>query len=560
MMGDKITTVADTGKKQVQLSAIAVMVMTLLVFLPALFGDFVNYDDNRFVVDNPGIRTFDWAMIVAALTRQFSNDYWTPLTWISFALDYRLWGMNPFGYHLVKVLLHGFNAGLVVLVADRLLRHCGWVSAFAEGKVTGGQGLPYPLILVLIGLFWSIHPLRVESVAWIAERKDVLYGMFSLGALYAYLRYLVLCQDETARGGKGYYCLSLLLFALALMAKPTSVIVPMLLAVADWYPFDRLHRGEVARVLGEKVPYVVLAAVATAMTITTMTITSPMYSYSQFLLGQRILVAGHAIFDFCRLLIIPVNIHLFNSIAPVLANPLLAIAKTGAVIAVTALFFYLGRRRKWLPAAWLSFLLPLIPTLPFFQVGVDVAYSSRHSYLAMVVPSMVLVCLFAAGYVRFRAVVPRYLLKFTIAVVLCVNVGITEQLIATWKNSGTLWTRVIQVQPIGRAFSYRAFFYLETGENLAAAADFMEAGRRAEEAGNPAYFTFYALSGDAYSRAGSYEAAVAAFTTAISRQPLPNFFYHRGLALRALGREREAAADFSAAGEETGEIDSQNLW
>jgi len=563
MMGDRVPAMPNGGKKAVLLSAAVVMAMTILVFLPAIFGGFVNYDDNRFVVDNPGIKTLDWAMIVSALTSQFSNDYWTPLTWISFAVDYHIWGLNPFGYHLVNILLHGINAGLVVLVADLLLRRSGWGRSLADGEGRVGQSLPYPVILVLIGLFWSIHPLRVESVAWIAERKDVLYGMFSLSAVYAYLCYVAVCQERSAKG-RGYYALSLLLFALALMAKPTSVIVPMLLVVADRYPFDRLRRGAIVRVLGEKVPYIILAALATFMTVSTMTITSPMYSYSQFPFGQRVLVAGYAIFEFCRLLIYPVDIHLFNSIASVLAMPVPAMARTAVVIAATVLIFYLGRQRKWLPAAWLAFLIPLIPTLPFFQVGVDVSYSTRHSYLAMVVPSMVLVCLCAEGYGRFSSAagqrLPRYLLAVATAVLLCLCIAGTEQLIATWKNSGTLWTRVIQIQPIGRAYSYRAFYYLETGQYLAAAADFIVAGQRAEEAGNPAHFSYFALAGDAYNRAGSYEDAVAAFSAAIARQPLPNFFYHRGLALQALGRVQEAADDFRNAGPEKGPVDFQTLW
>jgi len=540
--------------------ALVAGLISLLVFLRAVAGDFVNYDDNRFVIDNPGIRQFDFDMLLAAFTRQFSNDYWAPLTWISFAIDYHFWGLNPAGYHLVNILLHSVNTGLVVLLADRLFRQ-GDATAAVRRDFEGRGGCRYPLLLLFAGLLWGIHPLRVESVAWVAERKDVLYGMFALCAILKYLRF----AEKVRAGEKGrrQYVASLLFFMLALMAKPTSVFVPMLLLLADWYPLRRFGKGEMVKVILEKVPFFLLSALVTLLTVMKMSMTSAPYSYSDFPVVDRVIVSGHAIFDFCRLLLYPVGIHLFNTIAPVLAEPLPAYAKTLVVALFTGYAIHAARRHPAVFAVWLAFLIPLLPTLPFFQVGVDVAYSSRHSYLPAVVPSIALVALCAGAYNRLPAAGYRWLrllLPLLIVSYLLFHAAMSVYLIGSWKDSETLWSRVIEFNPIGRAYYYRAIHYKDVGRYGEAADDFLLAAERAAEAGNPGAFNYFALGGDAALRAGRYDDAVAAFTTAIGMNPKPNYYYHRGRALQFLGRLNEAAEDFRVAGADRGDIEFQELW
>jgi len=563
----------------------------LIVYLRAVANGFVNFDDPRFVIDNPGIRHLDGSMIVAALTQQFSNDYWAPLTWISFAIDYHFWGLNPAGYHLVNILLHAVNTGLVVLLADRIWnlgRYAGVQAGTQDAHEISVSNRPGVLgadastshrwklkrwleresffnsaMLLLAGLLWGIHPLRVESVAWVAERKDVLYGMLALSSILCYLRYAETMRLAEGKRERRYYLGSLMFFLLALMAKPTSVFVPMLLVVADWYPLRRLQKGNILKVLVEKVPFFILSALVTMLTIVKMSITSAPYSYSEFSFADRVIVSGHSIVEFCRLMFYPVGIHLFNTIAPVLANPVPAYAKTAVVTAFTIYGIYAWRRNPSVIAVWLSFLIPLLPTLPFFQVGVDVAYSSRHSYLPAVVPSIAAVAIFAGAYRKISGAEYRYLRCVVCSLVITVlvfHVGMTEHLISSWKNSGTLWSRVIKFNPVGRAYYYRAIYLMDVGQYHAAADDFLSAAERAAEAGNPGAFNYYALGGDAFNRAGRYEAAAAAFTVAIRLNPWPNYYYHRGLALQALGRLNEATEDFRMAGADRGKIEFQQMW
>ena len=299
--------------------------ISFLVFLRAVSGDFVNHDDNRFVLDNPGIRHLDASMIFSALTEQFSDDYWTPLTWISFAIDYHFWGLNPVGYHLVNILLHAVNTMLVVLITDRLWNlnvdgeNRGPFGIREESSSDSGAYL-YPMALLLAGLLWGLHPLRVESVAWVAERKDVLYGMLAFCSILFYIRDVQNLRI-TDNAGRRFYFISLLFFQLALMAKPTSVFIPMLLVVADWYPFRRLEKGALLRPLAEKIPFFILSALATVITINKMSITSAPYTYDMLSFTDRVLISGHSIVAFCRLLLLPTEIHVFNTLAKVLADP-----------------------------------------------------------------------------------------------------------------------------------------------------------------------------------------------------------------------------------------------
>ncbi len=556
-----------TTSKTVSVAKIALTaaLISLLVFSRAVFWDFVNYDDQRFVIDNPGIRNLDINMIVSAFTQQFSNDYWAPLTWISFAIDYHYWGLNPAGYHLVNILFHAVNTGLVVLVADRLFKQGRYLreedSAGSPEKNDGGY--LYPAMLLMTGLLWGLHPLRVESVAWVAERKDVLYGMLALGSVLCYLRDAKTVQIAGSSGDRRYYLYSLGLFLLALMAKPTSVFLPMLLVVADWYPFERLQKGKFVQALLEKVPYFVLAAMVTVLTVINMSKTTVPYSYSEFSFLERVIISGYSIFEFCRLLFFPVGIHIFNTIAAIFANPFPAYAKTFVVLAFTCYCIFTGRKKPVVTAVWFAFIIPLLPTLAFFQVGVDVTYSTRHSYLATVVPTVAAVAILARIYRKIPGSGQRYqqvLFVALVAIFIGFHVSMTQHLISSWKNSGTLWSRVIQFNPVGRAYHYRALYLADKGQFSAAADDFLSAADGAAAAGNPEAFNYYAYAGDAFNRSRRYEEAVTAFSIAIKLHSWPEYYYHRGLALKELGRVNEAAEDFIMAGNNRGEVEFHKMW
>jgi hypothetical protein len=182
---------------------LAVALVAFGVFWPALGGEFLDWDDALNLVDNPAFRGLGWSNLGWMFTTTLAG-HWIPLTWISFGLDYRLWGMNPLGYHLTNVLLHSAAAAVFYLVALRLLR-----------LAVGGPERRLRIGALAAALFFAIHPLRVESVAWITERRDVLSGLLFLLAIAAYLA----AAEAVGRRRRGWLAASLACFVLAAMAK-----------------------------------------------------------------------------------------------------------------------------------------------------------------------------------------------------------------------------------------------------------------------------------------------------------------------------------------------------
>ncbi len=160
--------------------AVAIALLSFAVYLPALQNDFLNWDDNVYIVENSFIRSFNATLFKGAFL-QFTASNWHPLTWISHALDYAVWGLNPLGHHLTNIVLHGMNTFLVVLLIMKLLE-----SARQRPADQGEMGFLNDRTILLVGggtgLLFGLHPLHVESVAWVAERKDLLCALFFCSA------------------------------------------------------------------------------------------------------------------------------------------------------------------------------------------------------------------------------------------------------------------------------------------------------------------------------------------------------------------------------------------
>ncbi|OGU16336.1 MAG: hypothetical protein A2076_02840 [Geobacteraceae bacterium GWC2_53_11] len=524
--------------------ALAVACICMLVYLPSLTCGFVNFDDPEYVLNNSAIRQLNGDFFASVFT-QVHIVWWMPLTWISLALDYHFWGLNPLGYHLTNILLHAVNAGLVVFIADRLLTGMGRGNSSQTGSYT------YPATLLLAGLLWGIHPLRVESVTWVTERKDVLNGLFTLGSLLFYLCYARKKGRGEAAGRD--YCFSLVLFGLSLMAKSVSVVLPLMLLVADWYPFGRLRRGSILPLLVEKIPFFAMSA---AMTVVTFYLTSRSnyrVSFEYFPLSQRIAVSGNALFEYLRLLLVPVGISPLHLIAEPIPfrYTVTTIISAGICVGV-----YTLRKQRLIPALWLCFLLPLLPVLAFFQNG-DQAFASRFTYLPSVAPSIAAAALIAGGYTKLTAAGNRYarILVALCAAGLLIYATMTVRLIGFWKDTATFWTRAIDLEPSAIFYKERGKFYYSQGNHDAAVADYTAAIKGATGYLRVNVFNLYILRGEAFHAAGRFAEAVDDYTAAIGMYPHPAYYRVRGLALKSLGKMREAEEDFSRAGDHSGAID-----
>ncbi len=475
-----------------------VAVVVFAAFLPALQGGFLSWDDAGYVVENAHIRALSWDTAWWALT-EFCCNYWAPLTWLSLAADHAVWGLEPYGFHLTNNLLHALNAGLFLLVAERLVER-------AAGKAAA---LPAALVAALA---WGLHPLRVESVAWIAERKDVLSATFGLLAVLAWLRHAEAEAAHPAADGWAFlrrpaYLASLLLYGLSLLAKAALVPLPVALLVIDWYPLRRLGASGRRRVLAEKVPYLALAAAAALLTMAAMAPTQR--TLAEIDLWSRVLVAFGALSTYLRLTLLPLDIN------PVYFHPN-AVSLTPAVAAAVAVVLLvssaaLWAARRW-PAAlasWAFFLVTIAPVIGLTQNGKQ-ELAPRFTY----VPGMALALLLGAGFGWLWSRLGRSgrAAAGAVAVLaLAALVAVTTRDTGHWRDDLTLWTRVLELDPrFGLSYAQRSAALEDRGRIAEALSDLDRALSIAQSKG---------FSG------------------------APQLRWRRAWLLERLGREQEAAAE-----------------
>jgi hypothetical protein len=269
----------------------------------------------------------------------------------------------------------------------------------------------------------------------------------------------------------------------------------------------------------------------------------------------RVVLSGNAVFEYVRMTLWPVGIVFFYPLSKPI--PTLFIVKTAVVVLVTLLIVFQARKRPWLAAPWFCFLVLLLPVLAFMHNGIDIALAPRFTYLASIIASIVLaeaVAVLLQKYdSSFRRLCQRGLAFLLMALVLW-YAGISIGLITAWKDTGTLWTRQIEIMPLGRAFNARGHYYLIRERFPEAVQDFTTALDISVRAGQPFVDNILAFRGEAHFLAGNIEAAVTDYSAAIALNPLPRYFHHRGLALQALGRTTEAEEDFQLSGGDTGRI------
>src|SRR2546428_2406862 len=352
---------------------VLIALVTLAAFLPTLQNQFVNWDDHENLLDNPHYRGLGRAHLRWMWTTHMGH--WIPLTWMTFGLDYLLWGMNPVGYHLTSLLLHVTNAVVFFFVVRRILTLALPSPAERSHALAVSAGFA--------ALVFAIHPLRVESVAWVTERRDVLSGLFYLLTILVYLR-----ASERGERGRGWYWGAVGLFACALLSKAIAVSVPVVLLILDVYPLRRLGGSTgwwsepARRVYVEKIPFVLLAAAASAIAVMAQLSVHVAASLDHLSMLARLAISAYGVSFYLRRMVVPVNLSPLYELSPHL-NPWATrfILSYGVVVAITALALALRRRLPGLPAALLAYVVVLLPVLGIFQSGPQIA-ADRYTYLA----------------------------------------------------------------------------------------------------------------------------------------------------------------------------------
>jgi tetratricopeptide (TPR) repeat protein len=396
-----------TNVRRDWLIAGALAVLTYVVFAPAIGYGFVNCDDddyvyaNKHVLDGLNANDVRWAFT--------SGDrLWIPLTWLSFQLDVTLWGTEPWGFHLTNVLVHAANVALLFLALRALTGTFGTSAAVA--------------------LLFAVHPLRVESVAWVTERKDVLSAFFGLLALWAYAGYVA------APSVRRYLPVALAL-ALSMSAKPMLVTLPCLFLLLDWWPLGRV-RGprDWPRLGAEKLPLFALAAALAAVTYLAQVGNRGVMSFP---LTARFENAAISYVEYLKRTVWPVDLavfypHRYYAWGAGLSLPVVA----GAIVfltIVTAAAIRLRQRAPYLLAGWLWYVGTLVPVIGVVQNG-EQSYADRFSYFPQV-GILIAVCWGVADMARAW---PRPAVAATALTALLLS-GVTRQQLPVWKDSETLW-------------------------------------------------------------------------------------------------------------------------
>lgn len=533
--------------------AASISLITFVVYLSALHHEFVKWDDAQYVVENYHIRTINITFIKWAFSA-FHAGNWHPLTWISHALDYAIWGLNPLGHHLTSVILHAFNTFLVVSLMKELLA----VSNRTAIKRGSPEFLSERTILITAGttgLLFGLHPLHVESVAWVAERKDLLCALFFLLSIIVYAKYAgPLCggttqQKSASRFCNVYYLFALVFFILALLSKPMAVTLPVALLILDWYPFNRIWSRKTLLTAGiEKLPFIALSLLSSVLTVLAQRAGGAIVSMESAPLLTRVLVGIRSIMVYLGKMLVPLNLSPFypypTDASLMSWGYLVAIV---LVIGITLLCVVIAKKQKLWLSVWSYYVVTLIPVIGIVQVGRQ-AMADRYTYLPSLGPFLIL-GLAAAWVSRSTAVRPWGQLIKSISTVFALFIFVamtylTFLQIGIWKNSIRLWTYVVEQRPerIQLAYNFRGLAFANTGQFEKAIEDF----DRAIEL-DPYFRDAFLNRGTAFENMGRFESAIENLDTAIALNPSYEAFFNRGITFEKTGQLARAIADYDNA-------------
>jgi len=482
---------SESTKKYLVPAVFAALILaTLIAFEPVRHNEFVDYDDGQYITKNPHVKagitykSFIWAL------KSPDTGNWHPLTWLSHMLDCELFGLSPVGHHLTNLLFHIANSLLLFLLLKRMTGAL-WPSAF-------------------VAAVFALHPLRVESVAWASERKDVLSVFFLILTIAAYIRY-VRCQCIRR------YCLVVLTFCLGLMAKPMLVTLPFVLFLLDYWPLNRFGLqkqdkpkvSSISHLIAEKIPLLVLAAISSIVTLVVQssagaTKTVPLYLRIGNGLVSYVGYIGKTIYPSRLAAFYPhpgIRLPMWQ---PIVCFVMLAV--------ITIVVIYTARRRRYLIVGWLWYLGTLIPVIGLVQVGVQ-AMADRYTYL----PSIGIYMM--AGWGAAELVTKLRLRKIELwvsaGIVLAALIICTRMQVRHWQNNLTLFGHCLEVTE--RNYNMHSKY----GRALRKEGRFDEAVKHFNKSLqiNPRYFLAQYNLGQAYLMQGKTEQAVDSWYKTLELNP-----------------------------------------
>ncbi|HIJ70763.1 MAG TPA: tetratricopeptide repeat protein [Planctomycetes bacterium] len=512
----------------------ALVLAILVAFELVASCDFVSYDDFQYVCGNLQVQsglTLD--SVLWAFTTSYKSN-WHPLTWLSYMLDFELFGLSPFWYHFVNLLFHIANT-LLLFEIFRRMTGLLWHSAF-------------------VAALFALHPVHVESVAWVAERKDVLSGLFWMLTIAAYLWYI-------RRPSLISYLLVLLVFCLGLMAKPMLVTLPFVLLLLDYWPLGRLgragqkqnessiyaepagpdkHTVSLSGLILEKIPLFILSAAVIVVTFAIQKGGKAMAPISAFGLRFRLSNAlvscvryiGKTIYPTRLAVLYPLRLEGLPVWQPIVSFILLAV--------ISVAVFYSVRKRPFFLTGWLWFLITLVPVIGLVQVGIQ-AMADRYTYLSSIGLFIMITWGAAEGANKWRH--GTIALKVSSLVVLVILAILTHKQVGYWQNDYTLYKRAVEATD-DNYIMHNNFgdVLLKTGRVDEAMTHFEEALRI-----NPQHFEARLNLGVALSRLNCAEEAVECFKEVLRFRQWPVAYNNLGRAYALLGEYDLAIQNYKEA-------------
>ena len=538
----------EVVKYQVPLISLVLAVVTFVAYEQVRLNDFVIYDDEPYVTDNPNVnRGLSGKSIAWAFTSGHAGN-WHPLTWLSHMADCQVYGLEPTGHHITNLLLHILNTLLLFGVFKKMTARL-WPSAF-------------------VAAIFAVHPLHVESVAWASERKDVLSTLFWLLTMIAYVRY-------AERSGLGRYLFVALLFGLGLMAKPMLVTLPIILLLLDYWPLRRFDKSSIRRLVVEKFPLFMLAAGSSVITFLvqnkggavaqlefislTTRIGNALLSYVGYI-GKMIYPSGLAV-------LYPFPLEGVGLWRPLLSAALLA--------GLTVFFVRLAGQRRYLLVGWLWYLATLVPVIGIVQVGIQ-AMADRYTYIPSI--GFFMIVAWGLGDLLNRWKHKRVVLIASALIVIVLATLGTRKQVMHWRNSITLFEHTLNVTEgnylihnnYGRALGLDgrlyealhhcqkaailkpdfAFAHYNLGVTVAAMGNFEQAIDHYQQALriNPDHAVAHNNLGMAFWNLGKIEQAIDHYQQALRINPdYAVAHYNLGLALTNIGKREQAIDHYQQA-------------
>lgn len=483
------------GKWGIYLLLGVVVLITYVSFSPAIHNSFINWDDNAYVFENKDIvKPLPEAIVWFFGPHYYIGNY-VPLTMIVYAIEYSMAGMDAETFHTVNLLIHLLNLILVF-----------WFTWLLSGKK--------PLVAAFVSLFFGIHPVHVESVAWVAELKDVLYTFFFLAGLIAYYQYLQVIDSsrESVKSNYSWLILAFVLFVLSTLSKPAAVTFPVVLLLLDFYTQRQFSK----RLLIEKLPFFIVAVTIGIITINAQHADNLMHDY--YTLSQRLFCASYAFINYFIKLLLPINLSIFYPYPPMVDGHLPYYYYLAPVI-VIAMFYGVYRTLKFnrfIAFGFLFFVVNMILVLQVISEG-DAIMADHYTYVSYIGLFFSIAMFLDWLYRSLKEKLPAFgPMIVSVGIILAMTCSyLTYARTQIWENDETIATDLLEKFPDDRlALNNMGFIVLMQGDYERAVKLFTKAVHD-----RPDYIMAYINLTNAYIALKDYDDAIRAVNKALTYEP-----------------------------------------